>query len=97
MLLFTQKLYLNFKFQGNSQVVLKPKTSEEVSQIMRHCNARNLAVVPQAGNTSLGGGCIAVFDEIVVSTSLMNQIIKLDEITGNFLNISCTVISDHIF
>lgn len=32
---------------GDSQVVLKPKTTEEVAEILKYCNARKLAVVPQ--------------------------------------------------
>lgn len=39
--------------RGNSNVVLKPKTTEEVSEILKYCSARKLAVVPQGGNTGL--------------------------------------------
>lgn len=39
--------------RGNSNVVLKPKTTEEVSEIMKYCHSRKLAVVPQGGNTGL--------------------------------------------
>jgi hypothetical protein len=39
--------------RGDSNVVLRPKTTEEVSEILKHCNARKLAVVPQGGNTGL--------------------------------------------
>jgi FAD/FMN-containing dehydrogenase len=73
---------LNY-FLGNSQLVLKPKTTNEVSKILTHCNSKNLAVVPQAGNTSLSGGHIAIYDEIIISMSLMNQIENLDEISGH--------------
>lgn len=38
--------------------------------------------MPQGGNTGLVGGSVAVFDEIVISTQLMNNIISLDEISG---------------
>jgi len=41
-----------------------------------------LAVVPQGGNTGLVGGSVPVFDEIVISTDLMNQVIELDPISG---------------
>lgn len=68
--------------RGSSKVVLRPKNSQEVSEILRYCNGRNLAVVPQGGNTGLVGGSVPVFDEIVISTQLMNQIISLDEISG---------------
>lgn len=43
------------KYKGQSQIVLKPRTTEELSKIMKHCNERKLAVVPQGGNTGLVG------------------------------------------
>lgn len=68
--------------RGSSQVVLRPKTTEEVSAILKYCNEKKLAVVPQGGNTGLVGGSVPVFDEIVLSTQLMNQVISLDKISG---------------
>lgn len=66
-------------------MVLKPKTTEEVSAILRHCNERRLAVCPQGGNTGLVGGSVPVFDEIVLSTQLMNTIESIDELSGEFV------------
>lgn len=68
--------------RGCSSLVLKPKTTEEVSAILKVCNNEKLAVCPQGGNTGLVGGSVPVFDEIVISTSLMNKIIQIDEISG---------------
>jgi len=68
--------------RGASEIVLRPKTTAEVSEILRYCNDRKLAVVPQGGNTGLVGGSVPVFDEVVVSTQLMNQVISLDKIAG---------------
>lgn len=45
------------KYNGSSQCVLKPKTAQEVSNIMKWCNEHNIAVVPQGGNTGLVGMC----------------------------------------
>lgn len=67
---------------GSSQVLLKPKTTKEVSDILTYCNSRRLAVVPQGGNTGLVGGSVPVFDEIIVSTSLMNQVLSFDDVSG---------------
>jgi FAD/FMN-containing dehydrogenase len=39
--------------RGASNVVLRPKTTQEVAEIVKHCNERKLAVVPQGGNTGL--------------------------------------------
>ena len=60
--------------RGESKLVLKPKTTEELSAIVAHCFERNLAICPQGGNTGLVGGSVPVFDEVVISTQLMNQI-----------------------
>jgi len=70
------------KFKGKGSVVLRPKTTEQVSALMKYCNSKKLAVVPQGGNTGLVGGSVPVFDEIVLSTSLMKDIISFDEISG---------------
>jgi FAD/FMN-containing dehydrogenase len=53
-----------------------------VSAILKYCNEKKLAVVPQGGNTGLVGGSVPVFDEIVLSTQLMNQVLSLDKISG---------------
>ncbi|XP_071422786.1 D-2-hydroxyglutarate dehydrogenase, mitochondrial isoform X2 [Pithys albifrons albifrons] len=68
--------------RGCSQLVLKPQTTAEVSQVLRYCHERNLAVTPQGGNTGLVGGSVPVFDEIILSTALMNRIISFDKVSG---------------
>lgn len=70
------------RYRGQSTLVLKPKSTAEVSAIMKHCNERGLAVVPQGGNTGLVGGSVPVFDEIILSTSAMNSIQAFDEVSG---------------
>lgn len=68
--------------RGSSEVLLRPQTTEEVSQILKYCNSRNLAVNPQGGNTGLVGGSVPVYDEVILSTSLMNNIVSFDSISG---------------
>ncbi|KAM6916836.1 D-2-hydroxyglutarate dehydrogenase, mitochondrial isoform 1-T1 [Lycodopsis pacificus] len=68
--------------RGSSEVLLRPQTTEEVSQILKYCNGRNLAVNPQGGNTGLVGGSVPVYDEVILSTALMNNILTLDSISG---------------
>ncbi|EPS37723.1 hypothetical protein H072_8600 [Dactylellina haptotyla CBS 200.50] len=70
------------KYRGQSKLVLKPKTVEEVSAILKYCNEKYLAVVPQGGNTGLVGGSIPVFDEIVISLAAMNSIRSFDDVSG---------------
>ncbi|XP_051244724.1 D-2-hydroxyglutarate dehydrogenase, mitochondrial [Dicentrarchus labrax] len=68
--------------RGSSEVLLRPQTTEDVSQILKYCNSRNLAVNPQGGNTGLVGGSVPVYDEIILSTALMNNILTFDSISG---------------
>lgn len=63
-------------------MVLKPKTTEEVSAILKICHENKLAVCPQGGNTGLVGGSVPVFDEVILSTTLMNEILKINEAPG---------------
>ncbi|CEP02331.1 hypothetical protein PBRA_008915 [Plasmodiophora brassicae] len=67
------------KYKGSGQLVLRPSSTDQVSQILRYCNGRRLAVVPQGGNTGLVGGSVPVFDEIVLSLNRMNRIIEVDD------------------
>ncbi|CAB4067166.1 D2HGDH [Lepeophtheirus salmonis] len=68
----------NKSVRGQSECVLRPKTTEEVSLIMKRCHERSLGVVPQGGNTGLVGGSNPVFDEIILSTEAMNSILDVD-------------------
>lgn len=71
-----------YKAENARQLVLRPKTAQQVASILKHCNARKLAVVPQGGNTGLVGGSVPVFDEIVLSTAAMNHVIDFDAVSG---------------
>ena len=70
------------KYHGHAKVVLKPENKEELSKILKHCNERKLAVVPQGGNTGLVGGSVPVFDEVVISTANMNKVRSFDAMSG---------------
>lgn len=70
------------KYRGHTRLAVKPKTTEEVSKVLKYCNDNMLAVVPQGGNSGLVGGSVPVFDEIVISTSRMNDIRSFDEVSG---------------
>ncbi|XP_065351405.1 D-2-hydroxyglutarate dehydrogenase, mitochondrial isoform X1 [Cloeon dipterum] len=68
--------------RGNSSVVLKPKSTEEVSEILKFCNQERLAVCPQGGNTGLVAGSVPVFDEVILNLSLMRKIESIDTASG---------------
>jgi glycolate oxidase len=61
------------------QVVLKPRTAQEVSAIMYLCNAGSIAVTPRGAGTGLSGGALPVFGGVVVSMERFNDILHIDE------------------
>lgn len=56
-------------------VVVKPKSSEEVSEILKLANEYVVPVFPRGGGTGLVGGCIPTAPGIVLSLERMNRII----------------------
>ena len=53
-----------------------------MSECLKYCNERQIAVVPQGGNTGLVGGSVPLHDEVVISTKKMNRIFDLDAAQG---------------
>lgn len=72
------------KYRGQSKLVLKPKNTQQVSEILAYCNEQLLAVVPQGGNTGLVGGLNPIFDEIILSLASLNKVRSFDEQSGIF-------------
>ncbi|KAF9535873.1 FAD-binding domain-containing protein [Crepidotus variabilis] len=70
------------RFHGRSTTVLKPKTTRQVSEILKWCNERRIGVVPQGGNTGLVGGSVPVHDEVIISLSNMNNVRNYDPVSG---------------
>lgn len=61
------------------EVVLRPRTAEEISQIMRLCNTARLPVTPRGGGTGLSGGALPQWGGVVIATDRLNSILQIDE------------------
>ncbi|NDG84234.1 MAG: FAD-binding oxidoreductase [Proteobacteria bacterium] len=55
-----------------------PKSTEEVSKLLKLCQAHHVAVVPSGGRTGLAGGAVAAQGEVVISLSKMTRIGAID-------------------
>jgi len=66
-------------------VVIKPRTAEEISAVMRFCNANAIPVTPRGGGTGLSGGALPQFGGVLLSTERMNAIISIDERNGQVI------------
>ncbi|WP_342591906.1 FAD-binding oxidoreductase [Jiella sonneratiae] len=57
---------------------IRPRSTEEVSAVLRICNELRLAVVPQGGLTGLAGGAHPVAGCVALSLERMNGIEEID-------------------
>jgi len=61
------------------EVVVKPQTVEQVSQLMKHCNNNLIPVTPRGAGTGLAGGALAVKGGLMISMERFNNILNIDE------------------
>ena len=61
------------------EVVLKPKTTEEISKIITYCNDKLISITPCGARTGLSGGSLPIKGGIALSTERLNSIIEIDE------------------
>lgn len=76
------------RYIGKANTVLRPKTTEEVSEIMKWCWEKRIGVVPQGGNTGLVGGSVPVKNELVINLGNMNKVRSFDPVTGKQILVS---------
>ena len=60
-------------------IVIKPKTAEEISAILKICNKEKLNVTPRGAGTGLSGGALPHLGGVLLSTERMNSILQIDE------------------
>ncbi|HVM31409.1 MAG TPA: FAD-binding oxidoreductase [Candidatus Limnocylindrales bacterium] len=59
-------------------VVVLPRTAEQVSAVVKLANRYGIPVVPRAGGTGLADGAVPLRRGIIVDVKLMNQIHEID-------------------
>jgi glycolate oxidase len=60
-------------------VVIKPRTAEEISAIMKLCNQYKIPVTPRGGGTGLSGGALPHLGGVLLSMERLNTILQIDE------------------
>lgn len=66
-------------WHGNTPLILRPQSTDEVSRILAIAHETGTAIVPQSGNTGLVGGQIP-FGEILLSLDRMTKILNVDAV-----------------
>jgi FAD/FMN-containing dehydrogenases len=60
-------------------VVIKPRTAQEISALMKICNAKKIPVTPRGAGTGLSGGALAHLGGVILAMERMNSILDIDE------------------
>jgi FAD/FMN-containing dehydrogenase len=69
-------------YHGQTPVVLRPGSVNEVAAILKLANETKTAIVPQGGNTGLVGGQIPFIGEIVLSLTRLDKIREVDPVSN---------------
>ncbi|EGN94321.1 hypothetical protein SERLA73DRAFT_171337 [Serpula lacrymans var. lacrymans S7.3] len=70
------------KYHGKATTVLRPRTTKEVSDIVKWCAKRRIGIVPQGGNTGLVGGSVSLDKEVVLNLGAMSNVRSFDPVSG---------------
>ncbi|MBC8045760.1 MAG: FAD-binding protein, partial [Fimbriimonadaceae bacterium] len=63
----------------NPEVIVKPRTAEEISAILKLANSSKIPVTPQGARTGLSGGALPIHGGIALSMERFNKILFIDE------------------
>jgi glycolate oxidase len=55
-----------------------PRTTQEVSDVLRICHAMHVPVVPRGSGTSLAGGALPTADCVILGVARMNDVLETD-------------------
>ena len=61
------------------EVVVKPFTTQEISEIIRYCNNNSIPVTPCGARTGLSGGSLPILGGVALSLERLDSIIEIDE------------------
>jgi FAD/FMN-containing dehydrogenase len=66
------------RFTGKALCVVRPRTTDEVAEVLRICSAAGAKVVVQGGNTGLVGGGVPAGGEVLLSLVRLNDLGEVD-------------------
>ncbi len=59
-------------------IVVLPETTDQVSRILRYCQAEGVKIVPRGAGTSLSGGALPLADGILLGLGKFNRVLDID-------------------
>ncbi len=59
-------------------LVVLPRTTAEVSAVLRYCHGAGVKIVPRGAGTSLSGGALGLADGITIAMGKFNKVLEID-------------------
>lgn len=81
-------------FKPNASLVLFPKTTEDVQNIIKTCNENKIEIIPSGGRTGLSAGATATNGEVILSMEKMAKIHELNTIDQTLSCEAGTILED---
>ena len=75
-------------------ILIKPHTAEEISNIMRICSQNKIPVTPRGGGSGVTGGALPINRGVVLSLERLNKIIFINEIDSIVMAESGVITAD---
>lgn len=72
-----------------------PRTTDEVSRLLRLCSEHHVPVVPSGGRTGLAGGAVAARRELVLSLQRMSRMSPVDEL-GSTVRVQAGAVTEAV-
>ncbi|MFN3926132.1 MAG: glycolate oxidase subunit GlcD [Pseudanabaenaceae cyanobacterium] len=82
-------------YKQTPPLVVLPKTTAEVSAIVKICYERGVPFVARGAGTGLSGGALPLKDAVLIVTARMNRILEVD-IANRFVRVQPAVINNWV-
>jgi glycolate oxidase len=65
-------------YRQQPEIVVLPRTTQEVSEVVKVCDRYGIAFVARGAGTGLSGGALPLENSVLIVTALMKQILEVD-------------------
>jgi glycolate oxidase len=76
-------------------LLVRPRTTAEVSGVLKLLHRSELAFVPRGAGTGLSGGCLPLKAPVMICTSRMNHVLAVD-LANNRIEVESGVVNLHV-
>ena len=70
------------RFSGRARCVVRPRTTDEVAEVVRACADARVAICLQGGNTGLVGGSVPADGAVLISLARLDEIEPVDVVSA---------------